>query len=143
MKQVILFSTAMLLFFGCTKSTFEADKLAIQQAMDNQAMCWSIGDLDGYMNGYWKSDSLRFMGKRGITKGWQTTLDNYKKSYPDKAAMGKLVFEVVSYEPLSPTQMFVTGKWTLLREKDTLGGYYSLIWRKINGEWKVVFDHSS
>ncbi len=143
MKQVFFFSMLVFLIFGCTKSTFEADKLAIQHAMNNQAMCWSSGDLDGYMNGYWKSDSLRFMGKRGITKGWQTTLDNYKKSYPDKAAMGKLVFEVVSYEPLSPTQMFVTGKWTLLREKDTLGGYYSLIWRKINGEWKVVFDHSS
>ncbi|SDC07007.1 YybH family protein [Williamwhitmania taraxaci] len=143
MKQVILLSTAMLLLFGCTKSTFEADKLAIQQAMDNQEQCWSSGDIDGFMSGYWKSDSLRFMGKRGITKGWQTTLDNYKKSYPDKAAMGKLVFEVVSYEPLNPTQMFVTGKWTLLRERDTLGGYYSLIWRKIDGDWKVVFDHTS
>ena len=143
MKQVILLSTAMFLLFGCTKSTFEADKLAIQQAMDNQATCWSSGDLDGYMNGYWKSDSLRFMGKRGITKGWQTTLDNYKKSYPDKATMGKLVFDVVSYEPLNPTQIFVTGKWTLLREKDTIGGFYSLIWRRIDGRWKIVFDHTN
>jgi len=143
MKHLLILSSFIILLAGCTNSTFEADKLAIQQAMESQATCWSRGDLDGYMNGYWKSDSLRFMGKKGITKGWKTTLDGYKKSYPDKAAMGKLVFDIVSYERLNPNQMFVTGRWTLLREKDTLGGYYSLIWQKIDGEWKVVFDHTS
>lgn len=143
MKQPLYLFAIAILLVGCTKTTFEADKLAIQQAMDNQEQCWSRGDLDGFMSGYWKSDSLRFMGKRGITKGWQTTLDNYKKSYPDKATMGKLQFDIVSFEPLDANGMFVVGKWTLLREKDTLGGYYSLIWRKIDGEWKVVFDHTS
>lgn len=143
MKHTLYIFAITILLVGCTKTTFEADKLAIQQAMDNQEQCWSRGDLDGFMSGYWKSDSLRFMGKRGITKGWQTTLDNYKKSYPDKATMGKLQFDIVSFEPLDANGMFVVGKWTLLREKDTLGGYYSLIWRKIDGEWKVVFDHTS
>ncbi len=143
MKHTLYIFAITILLVGCTKTTFEADKLAIQQAMDNQEQCWSRGDLDGFMSGYWKSDSLRFMGKRGITKGWQTTLDNYKKSYPDKATMGKLQFDIVSFEPLDAKGMFVVGKWTLLREKDTLGGYYSLIWRKIDGEWKVVFDHTS
>lgn len=143
MKHTLYLFAIAILLVGCTKTTFEADKLAIQQAMDNQEQCWSRGDLDGFMSGYWKSDSLRFMGKRGITKGWQTTLDNYKKSYPDKATMGKLQFDIVSFEPLDAKGMFVVGKWTLLREKDTLGGYYSLIWRKIDGEWKVVFDHTS
>ena len=143
MKHTLYRFAIAILLVGCTKTTFEADKQAIQQAMDNQEQCWSRGDLDGFMSGYWKSDSLRFMGKRGITKGWQTTLDNYKKSYPDKATMGKLQFDIVSFEPLDANGMFVVGKWTLLREKDTLGGYYSLIWRKIDGEWKVVFDHTS
>lgn len=143
MKHTLYIFAITILLVGCTKTTFEADKLAIQQAMDNQEQCWSRGDLDGFMSGYWKSDSLRFMGKRGITKGWQTTLDNYKKSYPDKATKGKLQFDIVSFEPLDANGMFVVGKWTLLREKDTLGGYYSLIWRKIDGEWKVVFDHTS
>ncbi len=143
MKHTLYHFAITILLVGCTKTTFEVDKLAIQQAMDNQEQCWSRGDLDGFMSGYWKSDSLRFMGKRGITKGWQTTLDNYKKSYPDKATMGKLQFDIVSFEPLDAKGMFVVGKWTLMREKDTLGGYYSLIWRKIDGEWKVVFDHTS
>ena len=111
--------------------------------MDLQAKCWSRGDIDGFMDGYWKSDSLRFLGRRGLTKGWQTTLDNYKKSYPDKSAMGKLVFNYISFEPMNKKQMFVVGKWTLEREKDTLGGYYSLLWQKFDGEWKVIFDHTN
>ena len=143
MKHTLLLIMVTFLLLGCTKSTFDADRLAIQSAMDKQAHCWSNGDLEGYMDGYWRSDSLRFMGKRGITKGWQTTLDNYKKSYPDKATMGKLTFNLISFEPLGDRQMFVVGKWTLAREKDTLMGHYSLIWRKIDGEWKVVFDHTS
>lgn len=143
MKEVLLLFTIIFLLFGCTKPTFEADKFAIQQVMANQERCWSRGDLDGYMDGYWKSDSLRFIGKRGVTKGWQTTFDNYKKSYPDKANMGKLRFDLISFEPLGKNQMFVVGKWTLLREKDTLGGYYLLIWRKIDGQWKIVCDHTS
>lgn len=111
--------------------------------MDKQATCWSNGDIEGFMDGYWKSDSLRFLGRRGLTKGWQTSLDNYKASYPNKQAMGKLVFKQISFEPLTDYQVFVVGRWSLEREKDTLSGYYSLLWKKIDGQWKVVFDHTN
>ena len=117
--------------------------MAIQIAMNKQSQCWSNGDIDGFMDGYWKSDSLRFLGRRGLTLGWQTTLNNYKKSYPDKNAMGRLIFTHISFEPLNDKQIFVVGKWALEREKDTLSGYYSLIWKKIDGEWKVIFDHTN
>lgn len=111
--------------------------------MTKQMECWNKGDFNGYMEGYWKSDSLRFLGKRGLTRGWQKTLENYKKSYPDVQSMGKLKFDHISFEKLNNLQMFVVGKWTLEREKETLRGHYSLLWKKIDGEWKVIFDHSS
>jgi len=111
--------------------------------MDKQVKCWSNGDLDGYMDGYWKSDSLRFLGRKGLRKGWQTTLNNYKKAYPDKSAMGKLIFNNISFEPLNNKQMFVVGEWILERENDTLSGYYSLIWEKIDGQWEIIFDHTN
>ena len=117
--------------------------MAIQIAMNKQSQCWSNGDIDGFMDGYWKSDSLRFLGRRGLTKGWQTTLDNYKKSYPDKKAMGILKFNLVSFEAMNEKKIFVVGKWALQREKDTLSGYYSLLWEKIDGNWKVIFDHTN
>lgn len=142
MKHFPLIVLFTLVFASCNNSTFEKDVIAIKVVMDKQAQCWSSGDIDGFMDGYWKSDSLRFLGRRGLTKGWQTTLDNYKKSYPNPTAMGTLKFTHISFESFN-NNMLVVGKWALYREKDTLSGYYSLIWRKIDKNWKVVFDHTN
>ena len=68
----------------------EGDELAIREVLEYQQNCWNEGDLDCFMEGYWKSDNLVFIGSKGLTYGWQKTLDNYKKSYPTKEAMGKL-----------------------------------------------------
>lgn len=143
MKLLLPLVISILFLCGCANNRFEQNKKAIIAVMDSQAKCWSNGNIDGFMEGYWKSDSLRFLGRRGLTKGWQTTLNNYKKSYPDKKAMGILKFKQISFEQLSEKNMFVVGKWALEREKDTLSGYYSLLWQEIDGKWKVVFDHTN
>jgi len=119
------------------------DKQAIANLMYTQQKAWSRGDVEGFMQGYWKSDSLVFVGKTGPDYGWQTTLDHYKKRYPDKAAMGQLKFTLLQVKVLDATNAFVLGKWHLKRIKDELGGYYTLWFRKINGEWKIVCDHTS
>ena len=82
----------------------------IRAVLAEQQECWNKGDIDCFMQGYWNSDSLRFIGKSGVNRGWQATLDNYKKSYPDKAAMGTLNFELSNLEPLGTDNYFVTGK---------------------------------
>ncbi len=119
------------------------DKQAILKVLSNQQTAWNNGDLEVFMQGYWKSDSLLFVGKSAPTKGWQATLNNYKKSYPDKAAMGILTFDIMKVDLLDATNAFVLGSWKLKREKDTPGGYFTLWFRKINGEWKIVVDHTS
>ncbi len=111
--------------------------------MDAQQLAWNRGDLEGFMEGYWKSDSLRFIGKRGITFGWQPTLDNYKKSYPDTQAMGKLQFTNLTLELTGDSSAYVIGKWELFRTADTLNGHYSLLWKNIQGRWLIIADHSS
>lgn len=143
MKRFALIIGTIISLISCTHSNFEKDKLSIVEVMDKQTVSWNKGDIAGFMNGYWKSDSLRFLGKRGLTTGWQKTYDNYVKAYPNKQTMGKLRFDLLSFELLKRNQMFVVGKWTLEREKDTVGGYYSLIWQKIDSDWKVVFDHTN
>lgn len=95
------------------------------------------------MEPYWHSDSLQFIGKRGITHGWQATLDNYKKGYPDRAAMGTLQFTNLSIDVLSDSSAYVIGKWELFRTADTLSGHYSLLWKKMGDKWQIVADHSS
>ncbi|WP_158825193.1 YybH family protein [Mucilaginibacter lacusdianchii] len=137
-KYVLCFLTLL-----CTYCGFAQDKQAILKVLETQRQAWNRGDLEAYMQGYWKSDSLLFVGKSGPKYGWQTTLDNYKKGYPDKAAMGQLTFRILKVNLLDKTNAFVLGGWQLQREKDAPGGYFTLWLRKINGEWKVVADHSS
>lgn len=119
------------------------DKTAILNLLETQRNDWNKGDLEAFMQAYWKSDSLLFVGKSGPTYGWQKTLDNYKKGYPNKDAMGFLTFGIKKVEFLTKDQAFVLGSWHLKRSKDELQGYYTLLFRKIKGEWKVVVDHSS
>lgn len=121
-----------------------AEHTLIMRLLMNQKNAWNEGNLEQYMQGYWKNDSLSFIGKRGITKGWQATLDTYKKSYPDKASMGELQFNILKIELLSPTAAYVVGKWDLTRkEKGNIGGHFSLLLRKLNKKWVIVSDHSS
>jgi len=117
----------------------------VKEVLADQAACWSNGDLECYMQGYWKSDSLLFIGKSGLTYGWQQTLDNYKRSYPDVSAMGKLTFDLKEVKQLSPENILVVGKWHLQREaaKGDLQGHFSVIFKRFADGWKIIADHSS
>ena len=95
------------------------------------------------MSGYWKNDSLMFIGQSGITYGWIQTLANYKLHYPDTIIMGKLKFDIILVKPLSPQYYHVTGKWMLKRSVGDVSGYFTLLFRKIKGTWKIIADHSS
>lgn len=108
-----------------------------------QQKAWNDGDIDAFMKGYWNSDELSFIGKKGVTRGWSNTLTNYKKGYPDAAAMGKLNFEVLELRVLSYDAAYMIGKYTLLRENDSPSGHFNLLWNKINGNWLIVSDHTS
>lgn len=119
------------------------DKQDILNVLEKQRVAWNTGNIEAYMQGYVKSDSLLFVGKSGPTYGWQKTMDNYKRGYPDRAAMGILTFGIKKVEFLNKDAAFVLGSWHLKREKDEPQGYFTLLLRKIKNEWKVVVDHSS
>lgn len=123
--------------------SISGQKTEIMKVLTEQQQAWNRGDLGGYMEGYWNSSELVFIGKNGPTYGWQQTMDNYKRSYPDTVKMGKLTFSNVRVKKLSSKYAFVTGAWRLDRTSDVLQGFYSLLFRKIKGEWKIVADHSS
>jgi len=115
----------------------------INKLMKEQEMAWNQGDIEGFMAAYWNSDSLLFVGGSGPQYGWKTTLERYKKAYPSKEKMGKLIFDNLRQEEVGKESIQVLGKWVLERESDTLKGYYTLLWKQIEGEWKIVYDHSS
>jgi len=140
MKKNILF--LVLIFSSCFLYA-QQDKQAILKVLDDQRIDWNKGDIDGFMQGYWKSDSLMFVGNTAPVYGWKATLERYKKAYPDKAAMGMLTFTVLKVDLLDKVNAFMLGAWNLKREKDAPGGYFTLWFRKINGVWVIVADHTS
>jgi len=56
--------------------------------------------------------------------------------------MGTLVFTIIKKEKLGKENYLVIGKWHLTR-KDEVGGHFSLTWKKINGKWYIISDHTS
>ena len=121
----------------------DKDVLQIRHSLDRQVIAWNSGNLESFMETYWKSDSLMFIGKSGITYGWQNTLNNYKKGYPDTASMGKLNFEILSIKRLSVLYFSVVGKWHLKRSIGDVGGHFTLLFKRIGKRWYIVSDHSS
>ena len=115
----------------------------VLKTLSDQQAAWNNGNIDIYMQGYWQNDSLMFIGKSGITYGWQQTLNNYKKNYPDTAAMGKLAFDFIEIKRLSVSYFFVVGKWHLKRTIGNLDGAFTLLFRKIKNKWVIIRDHSS
>jgi hypothetical protein len=142
MKKLII---AIICF--CNYTVFSQKQTPVNEILlllDNQTKAWNMGDLDDFMAGYWHNDSLVFIGKSGLTYGFEKTLANYKRNYPDKATLGKLDFDIKKIEKINRKNYFVIGKWHLERiEKGDLSGHYSLFLKKIDGKWQIVSDHSS
>lgn len=125
-------------------SGFGQKRTDIEQILQKQTDEWNRGNIEGFMQTYWHSDSLMFIGSKGLTYGWSNTLANYKKGYPDIAAMGKLHFDIKKIDFFDKKTCFVVGKWHLTRpEKGDLEGHFSLILKKIDKKWLIVADHSS
>lgn len=120
-----------------------SDESAIRKVLNDQVIAWNNGDIEKFMQGYWKSDSLMFIGAKGIKWGWRTTFDNYKKGYPDTITMGKLSFDLLVVKRLSAEYYFIVGKWTLKRTIGDVGGHFDLLFRKVKGKWVIISDHTS
>jgi uncharacterized protein (TIGR02246 family) len=142
MKPLFILLLSCLAALLSSAQSNKAEK-EIRALMGRQTVAWNKGDIDAFMNGYWESDSLLFIGKSGVTHGYQNTLNNYKKNYSDTAKMGKLFFDILEVRQLSPGYCWVLGKWLLKRSVGDLNGCYTLLFRKINGHWVIVADHSS
>ena len=142
MKNILAFAILVTLYSCNIKPNIKADKAAILKVMKNQEVAWSTNDLDGFMEGYYKSDSLKFYGKNGLTKGWKQTLDNYKKGYPTKDHSGTLTFQITDISPIESQSYWVMGSYFLSRNVGDANGVFMVIFKKIEDKWKIVADMS-
>ena len=135
----------IILSFFLIQQTFAQDKdeQAIRKILNDQIIAWNAGNIEEFMKGYWNSDSVMYIGKNGITYGYNNILQKYKKGFPDKNSMGKLTFDIIHKNELSPEIYFVVGKYRVERNNSVLEGHFTLLFKKINDRWMIISDHSS
>lgn len=140
LKSVLLVLSILFCFQVSAQTKAEKE---IRNILETQNQAWNKGNIDEFMIGYWNHDSLLFVGSSGPKYGWQTTLKNYKKNYPDTAHMGKLHFDILQIKKLSKKNYFVLGKWLLKRSVGDAGGFFTLLFKRIKNKWVIIVDHSS
>jgi len=116
---------------------------ALRSLLQMQVDAWNRGDISAFMEGYWKSDATAFVSSSGVSRGWQTLLDRYRRSYPNRAAMGQLQFSDLEITPLGPDAALILGRWQLVHETDRPGGVFTLIARRFPDGWRIIHDHTS
>ena len=120
-----------------------SDRTAITKILETQQNNWNQGNVDAFLEGYWRSPDLTFSGSGGIARGWDGVLARYKKNYPDRAAMGQLDFSSLEFHFLGNDAALVLGHWHLARAKGDIGGVFSLVWQRFPEGWRIVHDHTS
>jgi len=128
---------------GCSAKFDQAtEERSIRKVLHDQEVAWNAGNIEAFMEGYWKSDSLMFIGS-AITHGWDSTIAGYRKKYPDTETMGKLDFTFYDFKFVGNDACLVTGKYHLKRTADEPAGMFTLLLRKIDNNWVIVYDHTS
>ncbi|HMS40308.1 MAG TPA: nuclear transport factor 2 family protein [Pyrinomonadaceae bacterium] len=145
MKNLLLTILMVLTISGIAfaQTKDEKAKAAIRKVMDDQITAWNKGDIDGFMQGYWKSENLVFVSGDNVRRGWQTVTDNYKKSYNTREKMGILSFNDLEITILSKDSATVLGRWKVQHEPKDDQGRFTLIFRKFKEGWRIIHDHTS
>ena len=139
---------ALLILFGINTRGHAAapdssTEAQIRCVLEMQSAAWNRGDLEAFMQGYWKSEETEFVGASGITRGWQAVLDRYRRNYADGKAMGRLSFSNLEVHIICPDAAFAIGNFQLEREKDRPAGIFTLNFRKFKEGWRIVADHTT
>ena len=141
--KILQISVLTLCLTACNPGISKTDDIAaIKNVLKAQEKAWSNNDLVGFMQGYQQSDSIPYFGSNGVTYGWDNMLERYKKSYPTKEDTGKLKFKIANISKISEDAYWVMGEYILTRQVGDAYGTFMIVFKRINGEWKIVGDHS-
>jgi len=142
-RRLVLSICITVISYSLNAQNFNSCKAELEKILLFQQKAWNEGNIEKYMSAYWNSDSLIFIGK-SKTYGYASTLSNYKKSYPTPEKMGRLEFDDLQSECILNDRAYSSGKWILhYPNNEKIEGRFTLIWRKINNVWKIIYDHSS
>jgi beta-aspartyl-peptidase (threonine type) len=128
---------------GSAADQDDSIRAAVESMLRAQEGAWNQGDLDAFMEHYWKSDALTFSSAGKTTRGWTETLNGYRERYPTREKMGTVKFSNLEITPLGDSAALVLGQWNLERESEPLSGNFSLVVRRFDDRWLIVHDHTS
>lgn len=116
----------------------------VEAAVQASAAAWNRGDLEGFMDSYWRDDALRFASGNSVIRGWEQTLERYRARYgEDAGSMGRLRFDGLEVALLSESAASVFGRFHLTRESGVSEGLFTLLLRRLDDRWVIVADHTS
>lgn len=128
---------------GCSQVTRPTVQ-EVRQLLDQQAADWNAGDLDGFLRGYWASPDLTFTAGGVTVRGYDQVVRRYRERYGSGAGMGHLTFSDLEIEGLGDAAAFVFGHWHLeLVDGDEPAGVFTVILRRVDGDWVIVHDHTT
>ena len=144
---VLLLIEGVAIYLGRQRSSTTGDDASIRAAVEAvlraQEDAWNRGDIDAFVDHYWKSDSLTFSSGGKTTRGWTDTLNRYRSRYPTPEKMGHLTLSALETTPLGDSAALVLGQWSLDRASEPISGNFSLVLRKFDNRWQIVHDHTS
>jgi beta-aspartyl-peptidase (threonine type) len=146
LRRLPLFAGALCLLLagGAEPTPSTTEKDAVRRVLLDQQGAWNRGDLEGFMAGYWHSPDLTFFAGGTEKRGWDAALERYRQRYQGKGReMGKLTFSDLKIEVLGPDAAWVRGHWQVVTSKETLGGLFTLVFKKFPEGWRIVHDHTS
>ncbi|MFQ3583016.1 MAG: nuclear transport factor 2 family protein [Chloracidobacterium sp.] len=118
--------------------------VAVRALLEAQVTAWNRGDLEGFMEGYWRSPELTFVSGTTVTKGWEATLTRYRQRYQSEGrAMGTLRFDDLVIEPVGPRAALIRGAWRVTLPDQVMAGRFTLLARRFPAGWRIVYDHTS
>lgn len=143
MRSIILAVTMIFLLMNRASPQSSSPVAEIEAVLSHQAEAWNSGNLSGYMEGYWKSDSLLFTSGGTLRRGWQSTFEKYRRTYSSRQKMGRLSFSQLEVRLLSDSSAWVFGAWELARTSDHPAGLFTLLLKKFPAGWRIIHDHTS
>jgi len=135
--------SCVFLIAGRTLGQDSTDDGAVRSLLDNQVAAWNRGDVDGFMQGYWDSDSTVFSSGGTLTIGYREVLSRYRKAYDSRKKMGVLKFSDLAIQFLSSKIAVAMGIWDLVRISNSVWGRFTLIIEKKPEGWRITHDHTS
>lgn len=141
-KYVSILAVILCCQIGFSQNSEEKDKKQIQSVLKKQRLAWSKNNIEEFMEGYWKSDSLKFYGTNGVISGWENTLEYYEKGYPSEDHTGILSFKINDISRISDDAYFVLAEYHIKRNVGNATGIFMVVFKRIDGEWKIIADMS-